>query len=200
MADLIPAIRDRTNAPAAVDFILDKLSGYDLSLLDWVRIYPMTDKQHLPVIRGDCPPLTLSTCWSPRDRSLPEGPPLPRHKYRIKVNIWQGKDYPAIEHGWGRVPARPLRRRGPRERFSTRGVCEWSYPDRLSATIHALARAIFLFLADTRQLGETPSNSNASAWGHRWAVEWLHENGQQAEAEAMSAQLVKWHLIQSKGV
>jgi len=198
--DPVLSVRDRTDAPAAVDFILDKLAVYDTCLLDWIRIYPMTEEQHKPRINGECPPATLSICWPPRERYVEAGPPLPRHKYRIKVNVWQGVDYPALERDWGRVPARPMRRRcGMKPRFTTRGICEWQHPDRLSATVHALARAIFLFLADTRQTDQHPSNSNASAWGHRWSVEWLHANGQTSAAEALAAQLVKWYLIQSKG-
>lgn len=200
MPDPVLSVRDRTEASAAVDFILDKLALYDTGLLDWIRIYPMTEEQHKPRIPGDCPPATLSVCWPPRERYVDTGPPLSRHKYRIKVNVWQGMDYPALERGWGRVPAQPLRRRrGARQRYTTRGLCEWRYPDRQSATVHALARAIFLFLAETRQTGQPPSNSNASAWGHRWAVEWLQANGQQSAAEALAAQLVQWYLIQSKG-
>ncbi len=201
MSDPVLPVRDRTDASAAVGFILDKLAVYDTGLLDWIRIYPMTEEQHKPRIAGDCPPPTLSVCWPPRERYVGSGPPLSRHKYRIKVNVWQGAGYPALERGWGRVPARPLRRRrGARQRYTTRGPCEWCYPDRRSATVHALARAIFLYLADTRQTEQQPSNSNASAWGHRWAVEWLHTNGQDSAAQVMAAQLVQWYLIQSKGM
>ncbi|MDH3527563.1 MAG: hypothetical protein OEM43_08705 [Gammaproteobacteria bacterium] len=201
MPNPVLSVRDRTAAPAAVDFILDKLAAYDTHLLDWIRIYPMTEEQHKPRIAGDFPPVTLSVCWPPRERYVGTGAPLPEHKYRIKVNVWQGGDYPALERDWGRVPARPLRRRrGVRQRYTTRGMCEWRHPDSLSATVHALARAIFLFLADTRQTDQHPSNSNASAWGHRWAVEWLHANGQRSAAESLAAQLVQWYLIQSKGI
>ena len=200
MPNPVLSIRDRTDAPTAVAFILDKLAAYDTHLLDWVRVYPMTEEQHKPRIADDYPPVTLSVCWPPRERYLGAGPLRSEHKYRIKVNVWQGIDYPALERDWGRVPARPLRRRrNAKQRFTTRGMCEWSYPDRFSATVHALARALFLFLADTRQTDQQPSNSNASAWGHRWVVEWLHTQGQQAAAEALAAQLVQWYLIQSKG-
>ncbi|NNG13417.1 MAG: hypothetical protein HKM88_09230 [Halobacteria archaeon] len=201
MPNPVLSIRDRTDASAAVDFILDKLAAYDTRLLDWVRVYPMTEEQHKPRIADDYPPVTLSVCWPPRERYLGSGAPMSEHKYRVKVNVWQGMDYPALERDWGRVPARPLRRRrGAKQRYTTRGMCEWSYPDRLSATVHALARAIFLFLADTRQTDQQPSNSNASAWGHRWAVEWLHAHGQKSAAEVLAAQLVQWYLIQSKAI
>jgi hypothetical protein len=127
------------------------------------------------------------------------GQPQPENMYRIKVNVWQGADYPAEESNWGRIPPRPIRRRSIPDRYTTRGICRWSYPDRLAATVHALARPMFLYLAGTRQLPQNPSDSNASAWGHRWLVEWLRGNGQQNEAEAVAAQLVQWTLIQSKG-
>jgi hypothetical protein len=201
MPDAVLSIRDRTDAPAAIDFILDKLAIYDTRLMDWIRVYPMTEEQHKPRIAADYPPVTLSICWPPRECYPGTGPLLSEHKYRIKVNVWQGMDYPALERDWGRVPAHPLRRRrGALQRYTTRGICEWSYPDRLSATVHALARAMFLFLADTRQTDLHPSHSNASAWGHRWAVEWLHASGQRSDAEALAAQLVQWYLIQSKGL
>lgn len=201
MPDPVLSVRDRTDAAAAVDFVLDKLAAYDTRLLDWIRVYPMTEEQHKPHISGECPPATLSVCWPPREPYAGNGPARPEHKYRIKVNIWQGTDYPAIERDWGRVPARPLRRRrGERQRYTTRGLCEWYYPDRLSATVHALARAAFLFLSDTRQTDQRPSHSNASAWGHRWVVEWLQNTGQRPAAESLAAQLVQWYLIQSKGM
>ncbi len=193
------SISDRTQAAPAIEFILDKLSAYDTRLLHWIRVYPMTDLQHRPRIDCEAPPVTMSVCWFPRE-PLPGGePPLPCHQYRIKVNIWQGADYPAIERDWGRVPARLLRPRDPCKGFTTRGMCEWRYPDRLSATVHALARSIFLFLAHSRQFADRPSASNASAMGHRWAVEWLRANGQVQAANALSTQLVQWILIQSKG-
>ena len=200
MSSLAVPVHDRTNVPAVIDFLHARLSGYDTRLLDWIRIYPMTDQQHQPQLTGEHPPVTLSTCWPPRESWLDTDEPQARHKFRIKVNIWQGEDYPAVECNWGRVPARPIRRRSVPERYTTRGLCEWNYPDRLSATVHALSRALFLFLAQTHQINLPPSNSNASALGHRWAIEWLRNHGQSSAAAAMSAQLVKWHLIQSNGM
>ena len=192
-------VTDRTNAADAVGFLLDKLAPYDLHLLDWVRVSPMTDAQHKPPPGGDCPAITLSTCWKPRDGHATE-PPLPKHMYRIKVNVWQGKDYPAQELNWGRIPPRPIRRRRIAERYTTRGICKWHYPDRKVATVHALARAFFLFLANTGQVAQNPSDSNASAWGHRWAAEWMRCHGQEGDATAMLAQLMQWTLIQSKKI
>jgi len=200
MSSLTVPVHDRTNVPTVIDFLRNKLFRYDTHLLDWIRIYPMTDQQHRPQLSGERPPVTMSICWPPRENWLDCDEPQARHKFRIKVNIWQGEDYPAMERNWGRVPARPIKRRSVQERYTTRGLCEWNYPDRLSATVHALTRALFLFLAQTHQIEQPPSNSNASALGHRWAIEWLRNNGQAIAAEAMSAQLVKWYLIQSNGM
>ncbi|MGD8619780.1 MAG: hypothetical protein PVH54_11420 [Gammaproteobacteria bacterium] len=194
------AVTDRTGASDVIAFIHDKLDGYDMRLLDWVRLSPMTHAQHQPQISGQCPPLTLSTCWTPRENNPDADPPRPEHMYRIKVNVWQGPGYPAEEMHWGRIPARPIRRRNIPDRYTTRGLCRWSYPDRLTATVHALGRALFLYLANTRQLAQNPSESNASAWGHRWAADWLHAHGQHGAAEALVAQLMQWTLIQSKGL
>lgn len=194
------SVTDRTAADPAVDYVLERLAAYDTRLLEWIRIYPMTANQHEPLISGDCPPATLSNCWLPRERHTGPGMPQPRHMYRIKVNVWLEGAYPAIERGWGRVPARLLQQRNPARGLTTRGVCEWCYPDRMCATVHALARAIFVFLADTQQVKQNPSKSNASAWGHKWSIPWLKANGQAAAAAALSAQLVKWTLIQSKAM
>ena len=193
------AVTDRTDAPDAIGFVLDKLSSYDMHLLDWVRLSPMTDSQHQPQLDSEPPPVTLSTCWTPREDNMDADPPLPKNLYRIKINVWQGSDYPAEETNWGRIPPRPIWRRSIPDRYTTRGLCTWSYPDRLAATVHALGRALFLYLANTRQVSLNPSESNASAWGHRWAVEWLRSHGQEHDAEAMIAQLMQWTLIQSKG-
>ncbi len=198
MPHAIPVISDRTDAGDAIGFVIHKLSGYDLQLLDWVRVYPMTDTQHQPRIAGDMAPATLSTCWTPRASLIADEAPQPQHKYRIKVNVWQGADYPQRERNWGRIPPIPIRRRSIPDRFTTRGLCDWSYPDRLAATVHALARPLFLFLAHTGQISQNPSNSNASACGHRWVVEWLRNRGQQEAADTLTAQLVQWTLIQSK--
>ena len=192
-------VTDRTDAADAVGFVLDKLAGYNLHLLDWVRLSPMTESQHKPQPGDDSPVVTLSTCWNPRDSHTTE-PPRPEHMYRIKVNVWQGADYPAEECNWGRIPPRPIRRRSIPDRYTTRGICKWLYPDRKTATVHALSRAFFLYLAGTRQVPQNPSNSNASAWGHRWAAEWLRSRGQARDAEAMVAQLMQWTLIQSKKI
>ena len=200
MQHAMPDISDRTNAGAAIEFILGKLSAYDLRLLDWVRVYPMTDTQHQPHLDGEAAPTTLSTCWTPRVSLARDEPPQPQHMYRIKVNVWQGADYPARECNWGRIPPVPIRRRSIPDRYTTRGMCEWTYPDRMAATVHALARTLFLYLSHTRQLVQNPSNSNASAWGHRWAAEWLRDHGQESAANAMVTQLMKWTLIQSKGL
>ena len=194
------SVTDRTSAAPAVDYVLERLAAFDTRLLEWIRIYPMTANQHEPLLSSDCPPATLSNCWLPRERHHGQETTLPRHMYRIKVNIWLDGDYPVSERGWGRVPARLLQQRNPARGFSTRGLCEWRYPDRLCATVHALARAIFLFLADTRQVEQNPSKSNASAWGHKWTITWLQKNGQATEAAALSAQLVQWTLIQGKSI
>lgn len=194
------AVTDRTRADPAVDFVLKRLAAFDTRLLEWIRIYPMTANQHEPLLSGDCPPATLSNCWLPRERHQGLEPPLPRHMYRIKVNIWLEGDYPVNERGWGRVPARLLQKRNPARGYSTRGLCEWRYPDRLCATVHALARAIFVFLADTRQIEQNQSKSNASAWGHKWSIAWLKQNGHLDAAASLSAQLVQWTLIQGKSI
>jgi hypothetical protein len=192
------SVTDRTRAAPAVDYVLARLAAFDTRLLEWIRVYPMTANQHEPLLSGDCPPATLSNCWLPRERYAGAEMPQRRHMYRIKVNIWLDGDYPATERGWGRVPARLLQQRNPAKGLTTRGICEWCYPDRLCATVHALARASFVFLADTRQVDQNPSKSNATAWGHRWSIAWLKKNGQAAAAAALSAQLVQWTLIQSK--
>ena len=144
-------LSDRTGAEDAVAFIVDRLDGYDLGLLDWVRLYPMTEQQHQHALDGECRPLTLSTCWQPRVAAT-SGELQPENMYRIKVNVWQGPDYPAEESKWGRIPPRPIRRRSIPDRYTTRGICRWSYPDRLAATVHALARGpLMLGEADRRQ-------------------------------------------------
>jgi len=199
MHDVVLALTDRTGAASAVDYVLGRLSHFDTRLLEWIRIYPMTAKQHSPQISGDRPPLTLSHCWLPRERHTGAGPPLPPHMYRIKVNVWMDGEYPATERGWGRVPARPLRPSNPYSPLTTRGECEWCYPDRLCATVHALARAIFIFLADSHQVDQNPSASNASTWAHQWTIAWLQENGQEEAVKPLATQLVQWTLIQSKG-
>ncbi len=193
-------VTDRTDAADVIAFVQGKLTGFDMHLLDWVRINPMTDAQHVPEPGGDIPPVTISTCWTPREDRPNADPPQPEHMYRIKVNVWQGADYPAEEAHWGRIPPRPIRRRNIPDRYTTRGLCKWRYPDRLAATVHALARPLFLYLANTQQVALNPSESNASAWGHRWVAEWLRNRGQQCEAEAIVAQLMQWTLIQSKGL
>ena len=200
MASAALVINDRTDAQEAVEFVCNKLGSYDLRLLDWVRLYPMTEAQHHSQLDGECPPLTLSTCWKPREADCVSNPPLPQHKYRIKVNVWQGNDYPAEESNWGRIPPRPIRRRSIPDRYTTRGLCRWRYPDRMAATVHALARPLFLYLASTRQLPLNPSDSNASAWGHRWAVDWLKSRHQEQAAEDLGTQLMQWTLIQSQGL
>lgn len=192
------SVTDHTDAPDAVAFVCGKLSGYDMHLLDWIRINPMTAAQHVPEPGAMLPPLTISTCWMPRVNDPQASPPQPEHMYRIKVNVWQGDDYPAAESHWGRIPPRPIRRRSIPDRYTTLGLCKWRYPDRLAATVHALARPLFMYLACTKQLPLNPSESNASAWGHRWAAEWLRQRGQNRDAEALLAQLMQWTLIQSK--
>ena len=194
------SITDRTGADPAVDYVLARLAAFETGLLEWIRLYPMTANQHEPLLSGDCPPATLSNCWLPRERHTGPETPRRRHMYRIKVNVWQDDDYPATERGWGRVPARLLQQRNPARGLTTRGLCEWHYPDRLCATVHALARAVFVFLADSRQIPQSPSKSNASAWGHKWAIAWLKQNGQLDAAATLSAQLVQWTLIQGRSI
>ena len=200
MTSHAPEVTDRTDARDAIAYIGHKLSGYDLRLLDWIRINPMTPAQHVPEPGGSIPPVTLSTCWLPRDQQPPGDALLPQHMYRIKVNVWLGSDYPAEEMHWGRIPAIPIRRRTIPDRYTTTGLCRWSYPDRLAATVHALARPLFLYLANTRQVAIEASESNASAWGHRWLAEWLRGRGQEREAADLVSQLMQWTLIQSKGL
>ena len=60
-------VHDRTGVPAVVDFLVNKLSAYDTHLLDWIRIYPMTEQQHQPQLCGELAPVTLSTRWPPRE-------------------------------------------------------------------------------------------------------------------------------------
>jgi hypothetical protein len=51
MSTLTVAVHDGTGVPAVVGFLISKLADYDTHLLDWIRIYPMTEQQHQPQLK-----------------------------------------------------------------------------------------------------------------------------------------------------
>jgi hypothetical protein len=62
----VPAHK-RIGVPAVITFLVNKLAAYDTHLLDWIHIYPLEEQQHQPQRSGELAPVTLSTCWPPRE-------------------------------------------------------------------------------------------------------------------------------------
>ena len=82
---------DKVNMPHVLAFICHKLTDYDTSQVEWIKLLPLYRKE---ILHGSC---TYPVTHGPRNRTLKSG-----YRLRASVNVEAPPPYD-YEH-WGRIP------------------------------------------------------------------------------------------------
>jgi hypothetical protein len=146
-------ITDRVDMPHVINFILGKLVGYDVRLLESIKLLPLNKKA---LLHGCC---TYPVRTKPRARTFKSG-----YRLRASVNIKLAPPF-AYNH-WARIPSRNYQQgwySGPKE---------FRFDDLEQAAIHTLSHEVFHMLAHSRQVKEKNTEANANWFADRWVEDY----------------------------
>lgn len=142
-------IIDKVGMPHVLAFIAERLTDYDTSALDWVKLLPLNKRA---LLHGAC-----HFPWA-------DDPVRPRrrHGYRIRASVNVEREPPFAYVHWGRTPSTT------NARGWVSGEQEFRFADLEECAVHTLAHECFHFLSDSRQVGERNTEANANWWADGW--------------------------------
>ena len=142
---------DKVGMPHVLAFIGEKLTGYDTSSVEWVKLLPLNKKA---ILHGCC---TYPVRSGPGEQTLKSG-----YRLRASVNVEAVPPY-TFEH-WGRIPAN-------NKQGWYSGAMLFRFDDLEECALHTLAHECFHFLSHSRQLRMKNTEANANWWADRWLAE-----------------------------
>jgi len=146
---------DKVAMPHILAFIEAKLSGFDTSRLESVKLLPLNRKA---ILHGCC----IYPC-----RMRLRGKPVERgYRLRASVNIELAP--PFTYHHWGRIPS------ASRKQGWYSGPVAFRFNDLDECALHTLAHECFHFLSHSGQLREKNTEANANWWADLWMQEYQH--------------------------
>lgn len=154
MMELASDIRviDRVNMPHVLQFILLKLSDYDTSLLEWVKLLPLNKKA---ILHGCC---EYPVRTAPGARTFKSG-----YRLRASVNVEVAPPY--VYQHWGRIPSNSYKQGW----YS--GARQFCFDDLEECAVHTLAHECFHFLSHSKQVKHKNTEANANWWADQWLAE-----------------------------
>jgi len=139
--------------PQVLDFICDRLSQYDTSLLEWVKLLPL-NKNHL--LHGCCAyPVKQKPETNKRDKG---------YRIRASVNVEMAPPF-TFQH-WARIPSNSYKQGW----YS--GEKSFEFDDLEECAIHTLAHECFHFLSHSKQIRFKNTEANANWWADQWMSEY----------------------------
>jgi len=138
--------------PHVLHFVLYKLDGFDLSLVEWIKLLPLK-KNHS--MHGCCAYPVYSRVA--KDKLL--------KGYRIRASVNVEIAPPIVFQHWGRIPSA----RYQQGWYS--GEQTFVFEDLEECALHTLAHECFHFLSHTRQLRHKNTEANANWWADQWLTE-----------------------------
>jgi hypothetical protein len=138
---------DKVGMPHVVDYIRQKLSDYDTSTLDWVKLLPLNKTT---LLHGECtfPGVTP-------ERQVSYG-----YRIRASVNVEMAPPF-SYDH-WGRLPS------SDHANGWVSGEQTFYFSDLEECAVHTLSHECFHFLSDSGQISLKNSEANANWWGGQW--------------------------------
>lgn len=151
---------DRVDMPHVIRFVLDKLSDYDTSLLESVKLLPLNKNV---LLHGCC---TYPVRTRPRVRSYKSG-------YRIRASVNIDMAPPFVYTHWARIPSRSY------QQGWYSGAKDFVFADLDQAAVHTLSHEVFHMLAHSRQVKEKNTEANANWFADIWLgdfQQWTEES------------------------
>ncbi len=147
---------DKVVMPHVLDFISDRLSRFDTSTLEWIKLLPLHGKA---ILHGCC---TYPVRTRPRARSFKSG-----YRIRASVNVEMPPPFKYIH--WGRVPCKDFKQGW----YS--GETAFVFQDLEECAVHTLAHECFHFLSHSRQVNLKNTEANANWMADEWLVDFKHD-------------------------
>jgi len=149
---------DKVAMPHILAFIEDKLSGFDTSRLESIKLLPLKRKA---ILHGCC----IYPCrMRLRGKTVERG-----YRLRASVNIELAP--PFVYHHWGRIPS------NTRKQGWYSGAVTFRFNDLEECALHTLAHECFHFLSHSGQLRHKNTEANANWWADHWMQEYQHQFG-----------------------
>jgi hypothetical protein len=142
---------DKVGMPHVVDYINQRLCGYDTAALDWVKLLPLN---RTTLLHGEC--------------TFPGETPERRvgHGYRIRASVNVVMAPPFIYEHWGRIPS------AAHEQGWYSGEQAFQFGDLEECAVHTLGHECFHFLSDSGQVDLRNTEANANWWGDQWLADY----------------------------
>ena len=146
-------IIDKVNMPHVIAFICGKLTDYDTSQLEWIKLLPLYAKE---ILHGCC---TYPVAGRPRDATLKSG-------YRLCASVNVEVPPPYLYEHWARISSNDHRQGW----YS--GAKLFRFEDLEECAVHTLAHECFHFLSHSKQVRYKNTEANANWWADQWLAEY----------------------------
>ncbi len=135
--------------PHVLEFVIDRLSDFDTSLLEWIKLLPLNGKH---ILHGCCAYPVRSR---PRARSFKSG-------YRLRSSVNVELPPPYVYQHWGRIPSNNCKQGW----YS--GEQTFLFEDLDECAVHTLSHECFHFLSHSKQVKHKNTEANANWWADNW--------------------------------
>lgn len=142
--------------PSVLNFIQNKLTGFDTRLLEWIKLLPLNKKA---ILHGCC---TYPLRTRPRARTYKSG-----YRLRASVNIELAPPY--LYQHWGRIPSKHY------QQGWYSGEMLFRFDDLEECAVHTLAHECFHFLSHSGQLKDKNTEANANWWADIWTQDFRQQ-------------------------
>lgn len=142
-------IIDKVSMPHILQFVQNKLTAFDTTRLESIKLLPLNRKA---LLHGCC----IYPC-----RMRMRGRPVERgYRLRASVNIELAPPF-TYQH-WGRIPS------NSHKQGWYSGPVTFQFRDLEECALHTLAHECFHFLSHSRQVGLKNTEANANWWADQW--------------------------------
>ena len=144
---------DKVSMPHIVQFVLNKLTDFDTSKLESIKLLPLNRKA---ILHGCC----IYPCrMRLRGRIVERG-------YRLRASVNIEMSPPFVYHHWGRIPS------NSHKQGWYSGAVTFKFHDLEECALHTLAHECFHFLSHSKQVKLKNTEANANWWADRWIQEY----------------------------
>lgn len=144
---------DKVSMPHILAFVADRLSAFDTSKLESIKLLPLNRKA---ILHGCC----IYPCrMRMRGRIVDRG-------YRLRASVNTELAPPFVYQHWGRIPSNNHRQGW----YS--GPVTFQFHDLEECALHTLSHECFHFLSHSKQLKMKNTEANANWWADQWMQEY----------------------------
>ena len=149
---------DKVSMPHVLTFIQDKLTGFDTSRLESIKLLPLKRKA---ILHGCC-------IYPGRMRLRGQ---IVERGYRLRASVNVDLSPPFVYHHWGRIPS------NSHKQGWYSGAVTFQFHDLEECALHTLAHECFHFLSHSKQVNFKNTEANANWWADQWIQEYMRDAG-----------------------